>query len=242
MQATSRSIWWGSAWLALILTALPPSLANVQAIKKRTTVEASDHPEVVVISARNSKTKETSRYSGVLIAPHAVLTAAHGVEGFDAWEVVAPYVRHGTGRATAKLARAHPQFKLNKPDHDLAVLILNHGIDIGRNCPTLHDGDLYPIETRLIVVGRVDNGNVSSTQLYKAQTTVVPFPGNTNVYGGHPQVVEEGDSGGPVFLANKEREIVGVVSGYLGLTRSNVRTDVYIPITSKNRPWILRQL
>ena len=101
---------------------------------------------------------------------------------------------------------------------------------------------MYPIETNLVVVGRVANGVLSQTQLFKTSVTLVPFPGNLHVYGGHPHVVEEGDSGGPIYVRDREKEIAGLVSGNLGATRSNVRTDLFIPIDRDNKTWILRQV
>jgi hypothetical protein len=62
------------------------------------------------------------------------------------------------------------------------------------------------------------------------------------VYGGHPQIVEEGDSGGPLFLTGKDRTLIGLISGKLGQSRGNVRTDAFTPIHRKNRAWIVRQM
>jgi secreted trypsin-like serine protease len=226
----------------LALTGFFAAQPPAYAIKKKASLEAEDHPEVVLITARHARTHETCRCAGVLLSERAVLTVAHGVDGFDRWEVSAPYAKNGTSKAGVKTARVYPGYKPGTPDNDLALLILDEPIDIAAKFPTLHEGNLLPIETKLLVVGRVDNGSLSHAQLFKASTALVPFPGNTTLYGGHPQIVEEGDSGGPVFTTENDHEIVGIVSGYLGLSRSNVRTDVYIPISSKNKSWILRQV
>jgi secreted trypsin-like serine protease len=229
--------WAAGLSLAVVLAGL-----QVHAIQRKPSLEASDHPEVVLITARNSQTAQGGKCTGVLIGPRAVLTAAHSVAGFDTWEVKAPYAKHGPAKATAKTAKIHPEYKPAKMDHDLAVLILDDVIDIGRALPTLYGGELYPIETKLIVVGRVSNGTLSQTQLFKTSVTLVPFPGNLNVYGGNPHVVEEGDSGGPIYVHDKDEELAGLVSGNIGFTRSNVRTDLFIPIYRKNKAWILRQV
>jgi secreted trypsin-like serine protease len=212
------------------------------AIKRKPYKEANDHPEAVLIRSRNSKNQEEARGSGILLAPRVVLTAAHGVERYDRWEVTAPYAKNGPVQTASRTARIHPLYKVDPVANDLAVLLLDDDIDIDRTYPALHDGDLYPINTHLLVVGRVDNGALSRKQLFKTVVALVPFPGNTNLYGGHPQVVEEGDSGGPVYIAGKEQAVVALVSGNLQASRGNVPTDVYIPISRKNRGWILRQL
>jgi hypothetical protein len=224
--------------VAGLLVALP----GVGAIQRKPSLEANDHPEAVLLTARNSKTTQGGKCTGVLNDSRAVLTAAHSVAGFDTWEVMVPYAKNKAAKTTSKTAKVHPEYRTDRMVNDLAVLILDDAIDIGRPFPTLHGGDLHPIETKLVVVGRVNNGQLSQTQLFKTAITLVPFPGNINVYGGNPHVVEEGDSGGPVYVLNKDKEIAALVSGNIGFTRSNVRTDLLIPISRNNKAWILRQI
>jgi secreted trypsin-like serine protease len=171
-----------------------------------------------------------------------VLTAAHCVEGFDTWEVTAPYAQSGPVRAHAKTAKIHPHHKPRTFENDLAVVILDDAIAIGREFPTLGRGDLHPIGTKLVVVGRAGQGVVSRTKLFQALVTLVQLSDNINLYGGNPQLCEEGDSGGPVFVLGKEQEIAAVVSGGIRPSRNNVATDVYIPIGRRNRGWILKQI
>jgi secreted trypsin-like serine protease len=225
------------AWLAIFIDA--PLL---HAIKHKPSTEARGHPEAVLITSRNSRTKVETTCTGTLIAPNVVLTAAHCVDHFDQWEVVAPYGKKDANRSTTKTARAYPDFKRGRYENDMAVLILDRPIDIGGKFPTLYGGNLHRIDTRLVVIGRVDNGTSARDKLFRAQVSLVAFPDNVNVYGGNPQVIERGDSGGPIFVAGKEQEITAIVSGYLNFSRWNVPTDLYVPLTTKKTEWIQRQI
>ncbi|MBV9123233.1 MAG: trypsin-like serine protease [Planctomycetes bacterium] len=219
----------------------PPTVLAVKGLRRS---EADNYPEAVLITAVSFGLHQTSLGCGVLIAPRVVLTAGHCVRGFDSWEVTAPYAQGQ--RRTTRTASLHPRYPQDRLENDLAVLILDKGIDIGRPFPSLHGGDLYPIEqTKLLVVGRVENGMPSPTRLFQTEVTLVQFPGDLNLYGGFPGVSEKGDSGGPVFLVGKEREVVAVVSGGVGFragSGGNVPTDRYMPISWKNRNWILQQI
>ena len=242
MSLRRRALWCSGLLIPLVAVGGFLAPPEALAIKQKKSQEVSDHPEVVLIAARNSRTRQGGLCSGALIAPHAVLTAAHGVASFDTLAVTAPYVKDGPVRSAVKAVYVHPHAKDRPLENDLAVLILREPIRVGRKCPSLHAGDLFPLETKLLVVGRVDNGRVSQARLFRTGVTLVAYRGNTNVYGGHPQVVEEGDSGGPVFVQGKEQEIVAVVSGNIAASMSNVPTDVYTPISRRNRDWILRQI
>jgi secreted trypsin-like serine protease len=216
--------------------------SSVYALKGRSNREANDHPEAVLLLSKSSAHHKSVSGSGALIARNVVLTAAHCVEGFDHWDILAPYAKNGPAKASAKIAKVHPQHKGGNFEHDLAVIILDSPIDIDRKYPTLYGGNLFPINTKLVALGRVDKGTISTAKLFKAEVPLSPFPGNLNVYGGNPQVSEKGDSGGPVFVAGKEREIVAVISGFVEFSRRNVATDLYVPLDEKTRDWIVKQI
>jgi secreted trypsin-like serine protease len=238
-----RSLGWRVAALAALgLAAGWAGLPAARAIKGDSVTEAKDHPEALLITGRDTRTGKQGRGCGVLIAPRAVLTAGHNANGFDAWEVTAPYARPSPLTATVREARVDPDREPGHLEHDLAVLILDKPLDVGRPPPELSDGELLPFETKLEVVGRVQNGVALKSQLVRTMTTLVAFPGNVNVYGGHPQAGEPGDSGGPVYVVGKGNTLVGVVLGGIGFSRANVPKDVYVPVSRHNRDWILKQL
>lgn len=214
-------------------------VGHAHAIKGTAVHEAVDHPEVVLVNSVAPEKQLACSHTGVLIAPTVVLTAAHCVQGFETFEVIAPYAKgRGPQRSAAKAAHVHPGFRPGLVEDDLAILMLKEPLDVGHALPPVHTGNLYPLETKLMVVGRVKNGMISPAQAFESPATLVSFPGNTNLYGGHPQTVEKGDSGGPVFLTGKEKKLVGIVSGILEFQRSNVPTDAYVPLSKHNRDWI----
>jgi hypothetical protein len=208
------------------------------AIKHSPPREAARHPEAVLITAKDAHSPRSCISCGVLLSPTVVLTVAHGVAGFESWEVKAPYARERTRQARGKIVRINPDYKPGDAEGDLALLTLDRAIDIDGDWPALPGTNLYALETPLVVVGRVAQGKISSQQLFEASTTLVAVRGDTNLYGGHPQICELGDSGGPVYLAARPHQLVGLMCGSLGSSRANVPTDIYVPLGGRNKEWI----
>ncbi len=232
-----QRIWFG-VWTLLIGSG--PALA----VDSKQVTEAKDHPEAVLIRSVNQASGSTSVCSGALITPRVVLTAGHGVYQWDRFEVTAPYVAGGPKRSTSTTKHIYPGYDPRKdyPERDLALLILDTPLAQPQELPTLPFGKLVPIETELLVVGRVKRGQVSRDKLFKGSVTRIAFPGNINIYGGFPKTVQKGDSGGPVFIKGREREIVAVISRYTGWSRRYVERDGYAPLTNKHRAWIEKHL
>ncbi len=233
---TGRAAWWIAC---VAVCSMPPS---ARAIEHHPGIEADHYPEAVLVTARSPGKDATCRCCGVLIDRRAVLTVAHGVVGFETWEVTAPYAKGGATTVQVQSARIHPDYETGIFENDLAVLRLADPIDLDRPLPALHRGDLLPIGARLTVVGRVDNGKPSADRLFAAEVERFWVRGDINIYGGFPRISQRGDSGGPVYPAGDGHEVVALIGGALSASRANVPTDIYIPIIAGNRKWILAQL
>lgn len=220
------------------LTLTGPSLA----IDGDGVVEAQDHPEAVLVNVIGPKPDTLTRGSGVLIAPRVVLTAAHGVMGDVRATVTAPYVKDGSASSSRVTSiRIFPGYSEEHPNRDLAVLILADPLAKAEDLPGIYGGPMMPIDAELLVIGRVRRGQVSNEKLFAASVTLIPFPRRLDLYGGHPQRVQPGDSGGPVYLKAQQTKVIGLISRYTGQSRRFVATDGYVPIGRANRSWIMKQ-
>jgi hypothetical protein len=229
----------GRPALAALLLA---GAAAPAAIRRDPPTEGKGYPETVLVESRGAGDRRVSHGCGVLIGPKAVLTVAHAVAGFESWAVTAPYAPGGPQRRTARTVHIYPNHKPDDLETDLAVVRLDEPLDPGRAYPRLSDGELLPLETQLVCLGRVANGRLSADRLFQAPSTLANFPGNVNLYGGFPAQTEPGDSGGPVYRDGRgERLLVALVLGRLSESRANVATDAFLPISRRNAAWAREQ-
>lgn len=231
------------AFIILIIALTVPFAFSLYEKSSR---EVTHHPDAVLISGKGPTPAHSKACCGVLLSPTVVLTVAHALIGCDSWEVTAPYARGAPTRATSKDPLVHPNYKpmtaVEGAEHDLALLILESPIDIAGDFPTLPGDKLYGIETSLLVVGRTSEANRWEKALFETHVKLVAVPGNINLYGGHPQVCKPGDSGGPVYLARTEGQLVGLVNSRAGWSRFNVPIDLIVPLGGRHKDWILSQL
>lgn len=223
--------------LAVTFVACPA----VHAISGDKATEATDHPEAVLVRGETAGGK-VSLSSGALIAPRAVLTAAHGVAGRSRLTVVAPYAPGGKKAARVTAVRLPPRYDPDNIFADLAVLLLDRPLVPADKLPKLTRGEYVKLKTKLMIVGRVRDGTPSRDKLFKAPVERFKDPRNIYIYAGFPRTVEPGDSGGPVYVAGEEDTIVAIIVQRLGRSRRFVARDSYLPITAKGREWILKQI
>lgn len=245
MSITHRLRGPGGLFLAagLLVLIVVSAALGIKDTPSRPSVEAVKHPEAVLITCLGANGQE-AQGCGALIAPRVVLTAGHCLEGFEEWVVTAPYAKGGPVIRRSKSARIYPPqpTRAYEYENDLGVLILEREIELGQDYPKLYEGNRLPLQTRLRVVGRVKNGTVSTSKMYLAQVELMAIPDNLNALAGHPEVTEPGDSGGPVYAARNEKEIVGLVRGRMNGNRFYRTRDVYVLLDPAKRAWIRKQI
>jgi hypothetical protein len=175
--------------------------------------EASMYPEAVLI---NMLAPQQSYCSGSLIAPRVVITAGHCVVSFSSFEVIAPYANNQSSYSSqgATFDYADTGQNVNPNQHDVGVIILDTPIDI----PEYLIVPAQPVAfgTNALNIGRIDNGQLSMSSLFVSQ----PLPMNDATSIGYPfdyvsnEIIEPGDSGGPVVLEGPApRTVIAVNSG-----------------------------
>ncbi len=196
---------------------------------------ATEYPESVLLLMKIGGTPR-SLCSGSLIAPNVVITAGHCVHGFDSWTVTAPFA-NGQTSVTTKATTFDWSSGADNVDpntHDVALVLLDTPINVA-SYPTIASAPLAD-GSKVVNVGRINNGQLSNTALYKSK----PLPVTSASSAGYPfdyqasEVIEHGDSGGPVF-APGTHTLVAVNSGGGGGTEILARVDLL-------HSWILQQI
>ncbi len=167
--------------------------------------------------------------SGSVIAPKVVLTAGHCVTDASSFTVVAPFANRQTARGVSKWTEYTQTGQyVNPNESDVAVIVLDRAIQLA-TYPKLAQS-ASPAGTKVVNVGRIDDGVASSSALFFGKEVTLR---NGSPYG-FPlsyvteEVIQSGDSGGPVYLAGNAspRTIVAVNSGGGGGTQVLARVDL----------------
>jgi secreted trypsin-like serine protease len=196
---------------------------------------ATDYPESVLLLMKVGGTPR-SLCSGSLIAPSVVITAGHCVHGFDSWTVTAPFAGGQTSSTTNATTFDWNSGSDNvDPDtHDVALVLLDTPITIA-SYPTIATAALAD-GASVVNVGRINNGSLSNSALYRSK----PLPVKSAADAGYgfdymaSEVIEHGDSGGPVFIPGTHT-LVAVNSGGGGGTEILARLDLL-------HDWIVQQV
>jgi hypothetical protein len=186
---------------------------------------ATAYPESVLIDMAQGG-QLVSICSGVLIGPRDVLTAGHCVYGFDGFVVEAPFVGV-TANAThaALLDWANDSESVDPTQHDVALIRLDRDVPVAKYAKVATARLAWGSNVRN--VGRIDDGQASwsslfigaSIKVYDGASAGYPFDYVTN------EIIQSGDSGGPVFKAGTH-DVVAVNSGGGGGTQVLARVDL----------------
>lgn len=196
---------------------------------------ATAYPEAVLIQMFQDG-QFNSYCSGSLIAPTVVLTAGHCVYGFNGFTVKAPFASNQTATAdgAALYDWSNDSEFVDPNQHDVGLIFLATPINIA-SYPTLATSGL-PSGSKVRNIGRIRNGQLSNTKLYIGRELTV----SSGAAAGFPfdyataEVIESGDSGGPVVKSGTH-QIVAVNSGGGGGSQVLARVDLV-------SAWIQQQL
>jgi hypothetical protein len=194
----------------------------------------SGYPEAVLVQGFDAQ-NGVSACSGALVAPRIVLTAGHCVDGFNSFQVVAPYAQQDPVMGVGTSFDYTGNGEMVNPDkHDVGIVVLATPINL-TSYPTVTSTPV-PDGTQVTDIGRVQDGQVSTTGLFMGPAVPVSDGASAGFSFDYvtSAVTEQGDSGGPVVQSGTHT-IVAVTSGGNGAQDLLARVDLV-------HDWIIQQI
>ena len=179
---------------------------------------ATAYPEAVLVDMSQNG-QITAACSGSVIAPQVVLTAGHCVDGFDGWQVKAPFAKGQSANASDGETydwAENGADTVNPDHHDIGLVYLSSKITLSAY-PTLAKQPLAD-GASIVNVGRIGDGTFSTTSLFVSAPTSVSdgagagFPFDYSA----DEIIESGDSGGPDEVAGATPHVIVAVNSGAG--------------------------
>lgn len=165
--------------------------------------------------------------SGALVSPRVVVTAGHCVRASE-YTVKAPFAGNQSALGHQTWSDYRPiSGSVNPETNDVGVIVLDTPIRLSKY-PKIAD-EHQAEGTKAINVGRMRNGRPSASSLFRGPEVALKDAIDLGYAMSYTteQVVEDGDSGGPVYVGEgAQRTIVAVNSGAAGGIQILARTDL----------------
>ena len=187
-----------------------------------------DTSSVVLLNARTGANDPAGACSGTVIAPRAILTAAHCIVG----DTATVQVWLGSGdQIVARSFVPHPEYRgTGASNVDVGIVFM--GQDLPRRAvPLLLSRDARVGEAAVIAGWGRDLMNVPAT--LRAGVTTVTAVTSTRletIFASNVSSVCSGDSGGPILLSEGGGWTIGGVISATSETSCNTGTNFYVAI------------